>query len=183
MVDRYQGAVRYTVDKKIIFLVIYALVVALLALMFFRLPTSFLPTEDQGGAIVQFRLPPGATQPRSLEVQKTIEKYLLQDEAAKTSHVFTVSGIGGGGSPGGPTTGLGFVSLKSWDKRPGKENSADAITGRMQAALAGLRDAQVFALVPPAVRGLGQSSGFTLELPRSEEHTSELQSLMRISYA
>src|SRR3546814_17314199 len=90
MVDRYQGAVRYTVDKKIIFLVIYALVVALLALMFFRLPTSFLPTEDQGGAIVQFRLPPGATQPRSLEVQKTIEKYLLQDEAATTSHVFKI---------------------------------------------------------------------------------------------
>src|SRR3546814_14535706 len=93
--------------------------------MFFRLPTSFLPTEDQGGAIVQFRLPPGATQPRSLEVQKTIEKYLLQDEAANTSHVFTVSGIGGGGSPGGQNTGLGFVSLKSWDQRPGKENRSE----------------------------------------------------------
>src|SRR3546814_11221238 len=114
---------------------------------------------DQGGAIVQFRLPPGATQPRSLEVQKTIEKYLLQDEAANTSHVFTVSGIGGGGSPGGQNTGLGFVSLKSWDQRPGKENSADAITGRLQAALAALRDAPVFALVPPAVRGLGPASG------------------------
>src|SRR3546814_18926713 len=85
--------------------------------MFFRLPTSFLPTEDQGGAIVQFRLPPGATQPRSLEVQKTIEKYLLQDEAANTSHVFTVSGIGGGGSPGGQNTGLG----RSEERRVGKE--------------------------------------------------------------
>src|SRR3546814_4460153 len=135
--------------------------------MFFRLPTCFLPTEDQGGAIVQFRLPPGATQPRSLVVLSTIEKYLLQDEAANSSHVFTVAGIGAGGSPGGQNTGLGFVSLKSWDQRPGKENSADAITGRMQSALAGLRDAQVFALVPPAVRGLGQSSGFTLELQNS----------------
>ncbi|MCM8730252.1 efflux RND transporter permease subunit [Hephaestia sp. GCM10023244] len=167
MVDRYQGAVRYTVDKKLIFLVIYALVVAMLALMFFRLPTSFLPTEDQGGAMVQFRLPPGATQPRSLEVQKAIEKYLMQDEGKNTSHVFTVSGFGGGGSAGGQNTGLGFVALKNWSDRPGKENSADAITGRMQAALGGMRDAQVFALVPPAVRGLGQSNGFTLELQNS----------------
>ena len=171
-VDKYQGAVRYTVEKKLLFLVIYAIVVAVLALMFFRLPTSFLPTEDQGGAIVQFRLPPGATQPRSLEVQKAIEQYLFQNEGDNVGHVFTVSGFGGGGG-GGENVGIGFVSLAPWSEREGHENSAEAISNRMSGALSGLRDAQVFALVPPPIRGLGQSNGFTLELQNSGGLTRE----------
>ncbi len=171
-VEKYQAAVRYTVDRKIIFLVIYAIVVALLAIMFFRLPTSFLPTEDQGGAIVQFRLPPGATQPRSLEVQKAIEGYLFKNETDNIEHVFTVSGFGGGGG-GGENVGIGFVSLTPWSEREGHENSAEAITGRMSAGLSGLRDAQVFALVPPPIQGLGQSNGFTLELQNSGGLTRE----------
>ncbi len=165
--EKYQNSVRAVVDRKWLFLPIYAIVVALLVVMFLRLPTGFLPTEDQGIGIVQFQLPPGATQNRALVVQKQIENYFLSQEGKNIATVFTVSGRGGGGSPGGQNTGIGFVALKDWADRKGKENSADAITGRASAALSNIRDAQVFALVPPAVRGLGQSNGFTMELQNS----------------
>ena len=163
-VARYTATVKTVVDRKWLFLVIYAVIVALLAVLFLRLPTGFLPTEDQGIGIVQFQLPPGATQNRTLEVQKAVENYFLNSEGKNIATAFSVSGIGGGGAPGGQNTGLGFVALKNWDERKGKENSADAITGRASGAFAALRDAQVYALVPPAVRGLGQSNGFTVEL-------------------
>ncbi len=164
MVAGYRGGVSWIIDRKWLFLVIYLVICAALALLFFRLPTSFLPTEDQGSALVQFRLPPGATQPRSLEVQKELEQYFLGPEGDNVRSIFTVSGTGGGGSPGGQNSGLGFLALKDWNERKGKENGADAIVGRASAALSGLRDAQIFALVPPAIRGLGQSNGFTMEL-------------------
>lgn len=164
MVAGYRGGVTWIIDRKWLFLLIYLGICAILAALFVRLPTSFLPTEDQGTAIVQFRLPPGATQPRSLEVQEALESYFLGSEAKNVRSIFTVSGTGGGGSPGGQNSGIGFLALKDWDQRSGEDNSANAVVGRASAALAGLRDAQIFALVPPAIRGLGQSNGFTMEL-------------------
>ena len=162
-IDRYERAITFVVDRKIIFLLIYAALAALLVILFFRLPTSFLPTEDQGGALVQFNLPPGATQGRTLQVQKAIEHYFLTQEADNAKVVFTVSGTGGGGT-GGQNQGRGFLALKDWSERKGSKNSASAITERASQALSGLRDAEIYALVPPAVRGLGQSNGFTMEL-------------------
>jgi multidrug efflux pump len=162
-VERYTNAVRAVVDRKWLFLLIYLGLVALLAILFTRLPTGFLPTEDQGSAIVQFRLPAGATQARTIEVQKQVEKYFIQNEGKNASILFTVAG-GGGGGASGQNTGQGFLNFVDWSERKGKENTADAITGRASSAFRGLRDAQVFALVPPAVRGLGQSDGFTMEL-------------------
>jgi len=161
--DRYVGAVGRIVDRKWLFLAIYAAVVALLVLLFLRLPTSFLPTEDQGSASVQFQLPAGATQGRTTEVQLAVEKYFLEQEKANTAVIFTVAG-GGGGGASGQNTGRGFLNFVDWDERAGAENSADAIVARATAAFAGFRDARVFALVPPAVRGLGQSNGFTMQL-------------------
>jgi len=166
MVDRYAGSVEKVVDRKFLFLLIYAGVVALLVLMFVRLPTGFLPNEDQGGARVQFTLPPGATQPRTVAVQKAIERYFLNDEAANLKAMLTVSG-GGGGGPAGQNEGRGFIAFKDWDERTGKANTADAISARAAKAFAGFRDARVNVLVPGAIRGLGQSSGFTLELLNS----------------
>jgi multidrug efflux pump len=130
--------------------------------MFYRLPTGFLPTEDQGAASIQFRLPPGATQARTLEVRDQIEKYLAENEGKNIQTLFTVAGGGPGSS--GQNTGQGFLNLAPWDQRPGKENTADAIVERASNAFRGIRDAQVFALVPGAIRGLGQSSGFTMQL-------------------
>ena len=160
----YRGAVVAVVDRKWLFLGIYALVVAALIVMFLRLPTGFLPTEDQGAASVQFRLPPGATQTRTLEVRDGIERYFAEHEAKNVQTLFTVAGGGGGGGAVGQNTGQGFINFAQWDERSGKENTADAIVERAQGAFRGFRDAQVFALVPGAIRGLGQSSGFTMQL-------------------
>ena len=162
-VTRYVAGVQHTVDRKWLFVLIYAGIVALLAVLFLRLSTGFLPTEDQGGAIVQFQLPAGATQNRTFEVQRQVERYFVQHEGKNLQTMFTVSG-GGGGGVSGQNTGQGFIALADWADRKGKENGADAITQRASGAFRHLRDAQVYALVPPAIRGLGQSNGFTVEL-------------------
>jgi multidrug efflux pump len=161
--DWFVRSVNRVVDRKWLFLGIYAGVFALLALLFFRLPTGFLPTEDQGAALVQFRLPAGATMTRTLQVQRAVENYFLRGpEKKNVKTYFTVAG--GGQGAAGQNTGQAFLNLADYDKRKGTQNSADAITQRAAAAFRGLRDAQVFALVPGAIRGLGQSSGFTMEM-------------------
>lgn len=161
-VDWYTGAISYVVARKWIFLLIYAATVALLIGLFLRLPTSFLPTEDQGAAQIQFRLPAGATQARTIAVQEEIEKYFLQYERNNVKVIFTVAGGGGGGSAG-QNTGQGYLNFTDWAERKGADNSADAIQKRATAAFKGIRDGQVFVLLPPAVRGLGQSNGFTMQ--------------------
>jgi multidrug efflux pump len=163
--DRYANTVTRVVDRKWIFLIIYAAVVAIMAILFFRLPSGFLPTEDQGTVNVQFRLPAGTVLGRTQVVQKEIERYFLTKEKANVDVMFTVSG--GGQGAAGQNTGNGFIKLKNWADREGEENSADGIVERASKSFSALRDAQVFALVPAAVRGLGQSSGFTMELQNS----------------
>ena len=161
--DWFVVSVNRVVDRKWLFLGIYAGVFAILILMFVRLPTGFLPTEDQGAAFVQFRLPAGATMTRTRQVQRAVEDYFLRGpEKKNVKTYFTVAGGGGGAS--GQNTGQAYLNLADYDQRKGAKNSADAIVARASAAFRGLRDAQVFALVPGAIRGLGQSSGFTMEL-------------------
>ncbi|MHA6722969.1 efflux RND transporter permease subunit [Sphingomonas sp. RS2018] len=161
--DRYVNATRRVIDRKWLFLAIYAVVVAVLAILFLRLPTSFLPSEDQGTVSVQFRLPAGSTQNRTRVVQEAVQDYFLNTEAKNASVMLTVAG-GGGGGASGQNTGQGFINLTNWADRKGAENTADTIAKRASGAFRGLRDAEVFVLVPPAIRGLGQSSGFTMEL-------------------
>ena len=170
--DRYVGAARTVTDRKWLFLIIYAAIMALLIVLFLRLPGGFLPGEDQGRVQVQFRLPAGATQARTLEVRDIVEDYLATNEAANVSSTFLIAG-GGGGGGGGQNTGQGFVNLKHWDDRPGQENTAEAIAGRATAAFRGLRDAQVFTLIPGAIRGLGDTSGFSLQLQNSSGMSRE----------
>jgi multidrug efflux pump len=159
----YVDHVSGVVDRKWLFLGIYAGICVILMLLFTRLPTGFLPTEDQGALTVQYRLPAGATLGRTREIQRAIERYFLQGpEKKNVAAYFTVAGGGQGLS--GQNTGQAFINLADYDKRKGSENSADAIALRASAAFRGFRDAQVFALVPPAIRGLGQSAGFTMEL-------------------
>ena len=163
LTEWYVGTIKGVVDRKWLYLAIYGVTVVVLALLFVRLPTGFLPTEDQGGSIVQYRLPAGATQGRTYAVQRQVEDYFAQYEGKNLQTVFSVSG-GGGGGVSGQNTGQAFLAFTDWADREGKENTADAIVARASAAFGGVRDAQVFALVPPAIRGLGQSDGFTVEL-------------------
>jgi multidrug efflux pump len=169
-VAKYERGVVHVIDRKWLYLLLYAAVLAILALLFFRLPTSFLPTEDQGAATVRFQLPAGSTRGRTEEVQRAVEKYLLTYEKDNIRTILTVAGGGGGSS--GQNTGQGFINFTDWAERKGKENSADAIVARASAAFGGLRDAQVFALLPPAVRGLGQANGFTMELQNASGMTT-----------
>src|SRR3954452_14385559 len=161
--DWFVHNVQRVVDRKWLFLGVYAGVFAFLILLFFRLPTGFLPTEDQGFVSVQFRLPAGATMTRTRDVQRKVEDYFLRGpEKNNVKTFFTVAG--GGQGAAGQNTGQAFINLADYDQRKGSKNSADAIVQRASGAFRGLRDAQVFALVPGAIRGLGQSSGFTVEL-------------------
>jgi multidrug efflux pump len=161
--ERYSRSVITAVDRKWWLLAIYAGVFVILVLLFLRLPTSFLPTEDQGTAQVQFRLPAGATRGRTVDIQQSIERYFKQNEAGNVSTMFLVAG-GGGRGASGQNTGNGFINLADWSKRKGEKNGADAIIDRAGKAFRKFRDAQVFALLPPPIRGLGQSSGFTMQL-------------------
>ena len=161
--DWFVRSVNRVVEYKWIFLGIYAAVFAVLIVLFFRLPTGFLPTEDQGAALVQFRLPAGATMTRTRDVQLAVENYFLNGpEKKNVKTYFTVAG--GGQGAAGQNTGQAFLNLADYEDRAGKDDSADAIVQRASGAFRGLRDAQVFALVPGAIRGLGQSSGFTMEM-------------------
>jgi multidrug efflux pump len=164
--DRYQGAVKAIIARSGLAMLAYGAVFVLLVVLFIKLPTSFLPQEDQGIAQLQYTLPPGATQARTVAAVHAIEQYFLTSEKKNTAAIYTIIGEGQGGS--GQNAGRGFISFQPWDQRKGKDNNAAAITGRATKKLgAALRDVKFFALNPPPVRGLGQSSGFTLELLNS----------------
>ena len=173
LIEWYVGNVGRVVERKWLFLAIYLATCLLLVVLYMRLPTGFIPAEDQGNAMVQFRLPAGATSGRTQEVERKAEDYFLRGPDAKNiSTFFAVTG-GGGSGASGQNTGQAFLNLAPFDKRGGGNNSAEAVVNRASASFRGLRDAQVFALVPGAIRGLGQSSGFTMELQNSSGMSRE----------
>ncbi|MGZ3402658.1 MAG: efflux RND transporter permease subunit [Phenylobacterium sp.] len=164
--ERYHNGVKWVISKTRLAMLVYAGLVAILVVVFLRLPTSFLPQEDQGTAQIQYTLPPGATMERTLAAVRRIESYFLTKEKANVTAVYAVLGRSNQGSA--QNAGQGFISFAPWDDRKGSQNAAPAITQRATRALSGqLRDAQFFALNPAPVRGLGQSSGFTMELLNS----------------
>ena len=162
MARRYRGGVQAVIVRRGLALLVYGGLITLLAAVFLHLPTSFLPTEDQGAVTMQYTLPAGATQARTLEAAKAVEGYFLTKEDKNVADLFTV--VGQGPSGVGQNAGRGFLSLTPWSARKGSANSAQAIVQRATRTLGKLRDVQFVALNPPPVRGLGQSSGFTLEL-------------------
>lgn len=143
-------------------LVLYAVLIALMVFLFLRLPTGFLPEEDQGFLPVQYTLPVGAERSRTLQVAKQVEHFFLHDEKKNVDNIFIVTGFNFSGN--GQNVGMAFVHLKDWSERRGAQNRAPAIVQRAMAKLSQIRDAQVFALIPPSVPGLGESSGFDFQL-------------------
>jgi multidrug efflux pump len=140
----------------------YTAIVAVLIFTFVRLPTGFLPGEDQGIIITLITLPSGATQDRTMAVANQVGHYLLVDEKANVDFVFTVAGFSFVGA--GQNAGIAFSHLRPWEQRPGKVNSAAAIAARTYAKFMMLPTAQVFPLVPPAVQELGNSNGFEIQM-------------------
>ncbi|MDF7658083.1 efflux RND transporter permease subunit [Erwiniaceae bacterium L1_54_6] len=159
---RYHDKVGHVIHSSVRYLLLYAVLLIGCAFMYLRLPTGFLPTEDQGYIMVQYTLAPGATENRTSEVRRQIQQYFATKEKDNVNVSMLVNGFSFAGS--GQNAGVGFISLKNWSERKGAANTADAIAGRAMMNLSGIRDAQVFVLSPPSISGLGQSNGFTFEL-------------------
>ncbi|CAM7824037.1 Multidrug efflux pump subunit AcrB [Lelliottia nimipressuralis] len=158
----YQHRVLRVLRRSGSMMAIFAVLCGAMALTMWKLPGSFLPTEDQGEIMVQYTLPAGATAVRTAEVSRKVTDWFLSEEKDNTNVIFTVEGFSFSGS--GQNAGMAFVSLKNWSERKGSENTAQAIALRASKELGGIRDATVFAMTPPSVDGLGQSNGFTFEL-------------------
>ena len=142
------------------YMVIYLAIVAGAAVVYMRLPASFLPNEDQGTMLVNVQLPPGATQERALDVMQQVEGFMLKQPEVQSM----VSVLGFSFSGQGQNAALAFVTLKDWAERSGAGSSAEALAGRAFGGLAGIRDAFIFPLSPPPIPELGSSSGFSLRL-------------------
>jgi multidrug efflux pump len=141
----------------------FAGIVALMAFLFWRLPTGFLPDEDQGFVFTLVNLPAGATQPRTMAVAEKVAKYYLATEKDNVDFVFSIAGFSYAGS--GQNTGMAFIHLKDWSERKGAKNAAASIANRaMGHFMMTERDAMVYSLVPPSVPGLGNSSGFDIQM-------------------
>ena len=161
-VNHYTNSVSGIVRKTGRYLVVYLIIVIGMAVLFMRLPTSFLPEEDQGVFMTMIQLPAGATQERTQKVLDQVTQYYLTNEKANIESVFTVNGFSFSGQ--GQNSGLAFVSLKPWDERSGEENSVEAIIARATRAFSQIRDGLVFPFNMPAIVELGTATGFDFEL-------------------
>ncbi|MGU9866393.1 multidrug efflux RND transporter permease subunit AcrB [Kluyvera ascorbata] len=144
------------------YLLLYLIIVVGMAFLFVRLPSSFLPDEDQGVFLSMAQLPAGATQERTQKVLDEMTNYYLTKEKNNVESVFAVNGFGFAGR--GQNTGIAFVSLKDWSERPGAENKVEAITGRAMGYFSTIKDAMVFAFNLPAIVELGTATGFDFQL-------------------
>ncbi len=156
----YEGWVAKLLRRTGRMLVLYAAIIGAVVLMLGRLPTSFLPNEDQGNILVNVQLPPGATVNRTSAVMKQVEQYMLKQP--EVDSIVSVLGFSFAGT--GQNAALGFVTLKPWDERPGAEHSAQRLVGRAFGGLAGIRDAFIFPVSPPPIPELGRANGFAFRL-------------------
>ena len=156
----YQRSVRGILGKSVRWMAIYGAIILVMAFLFVRMPTSFLPEEDQGTIYTLVQLPAGATDERTQGVLKQVETHFLKDEAVKS--IFTVSGFSFAGA--GQNAGIAFISLKPFEERKSAQMKAPAVAGRAFGAFSQIRDAMVFPIVPPAVQELGNASGFDFQL-------------------
>ncbi|MFZ3129412.1 MAG: efflux RND transporter permease subunit, partial [Rhodoferax sp.] len=156
----YESFVARLLQRAGRYLVIYVAIIAAVVVFYLRLPTSFLPNEDQGTMLVNVQLPPGATQERTLHVMEQVEGFILKQPEVQSM----VGVLGFSFSGQGQNAALAFVTLKDWSERKGNEHSAQALAGRAFGALMGIRDAFIFPLSPPPIPELGTASGFTFRL-------------------
>ncbi|MEJ7686720.1 MAG: efflux RND transporter permease subunit [Variovorax sp.] len=156
----YESLVARMLRRTTRYLVIYAAIIAVVVLAYLRVPSSFLPQEDQGTMLVNVQLPPGATRERTLAVMQQVEAFIL-----KQPEVQSMVGVMGFSFSGqGQNAGLAFVTLKDWKERGEPGQSAEALAGRAFGALGSIRDAFIFPLSPPPIPELGNASGFTFRL-------------------
>ncbi len=159
---QYQTGVRSMLGRTSRFMVIYVAIVVVLAVLFTRLPGSFLPDEDQGIMFTQMSLPVGSTKERSIGVMNQIEKHYLEDEKENIRSVFSVIGFSFSGR--GQNNGIAFIGLKDWSERKHAGQDVQSVAKRAMGVFSKIKEAMVFPFVPPAITQLGTSTGFNLQL-------------------
>ncbi len=160
--NKYQSVVGSMIRHRGRSMLLYVILLAGLVFVFMRLPTSFLPEEDQGILFTQIQLPTGATQERTLKVIEQVEDHFMNSEKDNVASVFAVAGFSFGGN--GQNTGIAFVRLKDWSLRKDVAQKAPAVAGRAMGKLLQIKDAMVFTFAPPAVLELGNATGFDMQL-------------------
>ena len=158
----YDDVVDRMLKHQIVTLVIFLIVSAAAAIMFIRWPSTFIPEEDDGYFLVSTQLPPAASLPRTQEVSRKINKILDGYPEVKTYMGISGFSVMGGGELS--NAGTYFVVLKNWNERKGKGHTAQDVVTRFNREAYGIQEAQIFALVPPAIPGLGASGGLQLQL-------------------
>ena len=156
----YEGFVAKVVRHSGRGMIVFAVIVGLVALLFVRMPDSFLPNEDQGYVILNVQLPPGATQERTSEVMTTAEQYIMKQP--EVADMVSVLGFSFSGS--GQNMALAFIPLTDWSLRKDQGSDAQSLANRIMGGLSGVRDAFIFALSPPPIPELGRSTGFSFRL-------------------
>jgi multidrug efflux pump len=158
----YQRQAAHMARKPWPYFLIYGGCIGLAAFFYYRLPTGFLPDEDQGRLFVRVQLPPGASEERTAAVVKEVEQYFLDKEKAAVADIMSITGWGLGVS--GQNTGTLFVRLKDWSERQEDKLRVAAVRGRAMATFSRISAGNVFAFAPPAISELGNASGFDFEL-------------------
>jgi multidrug efflux pump len=159
---RYQGIVANIIARPTRYMLIYVALASIMGLLFIRLPTAYLPDEDQGYLFTLVQTPVGATMARTMQALDQVKDFFLNKEKADVNSVFTVGGFSFTGS--GQNNGIGFVLLKDWGERNTPQQQIRAIQGRAYGALSQIKDALAFAFAPPPVTELGNSAGFDVYL-------------------
>ncbi len=158
----YVRLVEDSISRKSLYLIVFLVVVAAMGFLYLRMPTAYLPDEDQGILLAQVIMPSGSTLEQTGEVTKQIETYFKENEKEAVASCMTISGIGFSGR--GQNNGMVFVKLNDWDLRDRDDLKAKAIAGRATMALSHIRNAMVFVFPPPAVPELGMAQGFDFQL-------------------
>ena len=167
----YQGAVRHMLARAGRFMAVFAAMVVVMGVLYARLPSAFLPDEDQGTLLTMVTAPVGATQERTMQSIEKLERHFLEDEKDAVKAVFSIQGFSFGGS--GQNTGMAFVNLKDWSERRSPDLHVRAVAGRAMAALGQIKDAFAFAFAPPAMPELGLATGFAFFLKDNAGHGHE----------
>jgi HAE1 family hydrophobic/amphiphilic exporter-1 len=160
--DRYVAVVGHSLSRKLRYLAVYVLLLGTIGFLFLRLPTGYLPDEDQGILLAQILMPTGATQEQTLEVADEVKRYFQENEKEAVESCLTIAGMGFSGRA--QNNGMVFAKLKDWKLRDRPDLRAKAVAGRAMARLAGMRKAMVFTFPPPAVIELGNALGVDFQL-------------------
>jgi len=160
--DRYVRIVERSYSKKLRYAIIYFLIIAIVGILLLRIPTSYVPDEDQGILLAQVILPTGSTLEQTKEVVNGVQRYFLEHEKEAVESCMTVSGAGF--NLRAQTNGMVFVKLKEWDLRNRSDLRVKAIAARAMGAFSKIRNAMVFAFPPPSVIELGMATGFDFQL-------------------